>query len=139
MWTNVLAPSKQGEKLSDEQIAKETKEKFEEEQALLSYCMAVSEKIDKLRSNQKLTMAKKAGSTGQLFGTITKKNILEILTKQAIGIEKIDEKYVSIISIQLDQQKDELEEIRKTGVYTIKVQLHPKVISSFELEVTNEK
>lgn len=49
LWTNVLQPSKQGEKLTDEQIAKETKEKSENETKLLIFCRTVVEKVEQLK------------------------------------------------------------------------------------------
>lgn len=87
-------------------------------------------------------VTKKAGGTGQLFGTITKKNIIEMLLKLSIGVEKIEEKAVIINSIKLvesQEKKDELEEIRKVGLYKVLIQLHPKAIASFEFEVKPEK
>lgn len=142
LWTNVLQPSKQGEKLTDDQIAKEIKEKSESDAKLLVFCNSVSEKVEQLKDDKKLTITKKSGGTGQLFGTITKKNVIEILLKLSIGVEKIEEKSVSISSIKLvegPEKKEDLDEIRKVGLYKMLVQLHPKVIASFELEVKPEK
>lgn len=67
----------------------------------------------------------KAGEAGRLFGSITNKDIADILAKQH--------------KITLDKKKIELKEhIKALGVYPVNVKLHPNVQTTFKVQVTEE-
>jgi large subunit ribosomal protein L9 len=67
----------------------------------------------------------KVGDNGKLFGSVTTKEIVEVIEKQ--------------YSIPLDKRKVELKEnIKILGVYSITVKLHPKVSVEVNVQVTAE-
>ncbi len=64
----------------------------------------------------------KAGEGGKLFGSITNKDIADILASQ--------------YQIKLDKKKLELKDNIKTlGVYPVNAKLHPKVHTTFQVQV----
>lgn len=146
LWTNVLQPSKQGRAITDEEIAKENKEKADKENAVWKQAQSVGMKIEALKGASKSIIKKKAGANGQLFGTVTKKNILETVRALVKDLDTLDEKAVSIQSIKVldiaseaGAKGSEVDEIRKVGLYEVKMQLNPKVMATFEVEVAGEK
>lgn len=67
----------------------------------------------------------KAGEGGKLFGSVTSKEIAEIIKKN----HKID----------IDKRKIELSEPIKTlGVYNISIKLHPEVHAEFKVQIIEE-
>lgn len=71
-----------------------------------------------------LNMTVKCGENGKVFGSITSKELAEQLAKQGFAIDK---------------RKIELPNpIKNTGSYKITVKLHPKVTSTFMLQVQSE-
>jgi large subunit ribosomal protein L9 len=147
LWTNVLQPTKQGRAITDEEIAMENKLKIEKENTILKQAQSVAIKIEALKEASKIVIRKKAGANGQLFGTVTKKNILESLKGLAkLELDTIDEKSVSIqfikvidIASEAGAKGSEVEEIRKLGLYEVSVHLNPKVNALCQVEVAVEK
>lgn len=70
-------------------------------------------------------MTTKTGDGGRLFGSITSKDIAEALSRQH--------------QIDLDKKKLELKEnIKALGVYPVTAKLHPKVQTTFKVQVVEE-
>lgn len=146
LWTNVLQPTKQGRAITDEEILKENKEKVEKENAILQKAQSVAAKIVILKESSKIVIHKKAGASCQLFGTVTKKNILESLKSLVKDLEMLDEKSVHIQAIKViniaseaGAKGSEVDEIRKVGLYEVSVQLNAKVVATFQVEIAPEK
>lgn len=70
-------------------------------------------------------IATKSGDGGRLFGSITNKDIADILAKQ--------------YKITIDKKKIELKDnIKSLGVYPVNAKLHPNVQTTFRVQVTEE-
>ncbi|MBC8166638.1 MAG: 50S ribosomal protein L9 [Bryobacteraceae bacterium] len=83
-----------------------------------------SEDLAKLLSGVTLTIAQRAGEEGQLFGSVTSKDVAEALEKQNYNIDRR--------KIQMD------ENIRQLGEYKIPVRLHRDVTAEVTLKVIAE-
>jgi large subunit ribosomal protein L9 len=83
-----------------------------------------SEDLGKLLSNATVTIVRKAGENGQLFGSVTAADIADALTAQKFNI---------------DRRKIHLEEpIRALGDYKVPVRLHREVSVEVPVSVTAE-
>ena len=71
-----------------------------------------------------LTIKRKVGEQEKLFGSVTNKDIQELLVKEGFKIEKG--------SIVLD------EPIKALGVFTVPIRLHPEVIANLKVWVVEE-
>jgi len=88
--------------------------KLKEKQAALD----LQEKIQALD----LVVRVKVGEKGRLFGSVTNKEIAEVLENQ--------------YKIKLDKRKIEMKEpIRTTGAYGVAIKLHPEVTASVTIKV----
>ena len=143
MWTNVLSPKKQGKLISDEEIVEEQKLKESKEKILLSQAEEIANNVKELQGTRRLVVYNKVGASGQLFGTVTKKNILESLLSLLPTLKTIDSKLLSILFIKEasseNSSSSDLDEIRRVGIYSVGLSVHPKVSTQFELEVTPDK
>lgn len=82
---------------------------------------ALGEKISALT----VKIAGKVGDGGRLFGSVTSKDIAEVIKKE--------------YKIDIDKRKIELSEPIKTlGVYTLAVRLHPEVHAEFKVQIIEE-
>lgn len=70
------------------------------------------------------TITVKTGAEGKLFGSVTAADILGVLKKQNIELQK--------------QQLDLAEPIKETGVFNIPVKLHPEVQATLKVWVVEE-
>ncbi len=71
-----------------------------------------------------VTIAQKVGENDRLFGSVTNKNIADALQEEGLQIEK---------------NKILLEEpIKKLGVYTVPIKLHPEVTAELKVWVVEE-
>ncbi|MDA8234376.1 MAG: 50S ribosomal protein L9 [Clostridia bacterium] len=67
----------------------------------------------------------KAGEGGRLFGSITAKDIVEVVENQS--------------KISIDKRKLELNEpIKAMGTYNVSAKLHPKVQATFKIQVSEQ-
>jgi large subunit ribosomal protein L9 len=83
-----------------------------------------SEELAKLLANATISIARKAGENGQLFGSVTAGDIADALTAQKFNI---------------DRRKIHLEDpIRALGDYKVPVRLHREVSVEVPVSVTAE-
>ena len=68
-----------------------------------------------------LEVDKRASDNGQLFGSVTGMDVAKLL--EANGFE-------------IDRRKLEMDHIKELGEFTVKVRLHPKVVSEFKVNVS---
>lgn len=144
LYTNVLSRNKQAKMVTDEEIEQENKEKLAKEATILTRANEIGLKIENLKGSSSIIIYKKVGTNGQLFGSVTKKNIIENLTTLVSDLTALDEKHthISIISIKTlstEGKGEEVDEIRKAGIYQVIIQIHPKVTSSFQVEIKADK
>lgn len=89
------------------------------EQKILEEAQAIGAKL----SDTLVKIETKAGEGGKLFGSVTTKDISEILDKN--------------YRFKIDKKKLELKEtIKSLGVYAVTAKLHPKVQVQFKVQVT---
>ena len=135
MWLNVLSPKKLAVPITEEQIAQEIKLA---EEGLAKLTQTVKGLQNSMNSLNIIKVTRKIGSTGQMFGSITKKNIIEIL------LENLHTKYpelqmdpkTDIKDINVEGNKET--EIKKAGVYNVSIKLQLDIIANFKLEVVKE-
>ena len=83
-----------------------------------------AEDLGKMLSGVTVTIAQRAGEEGQLFGSVTVKDIAEALERQNYNI---------------DRKKIQLEEnIRQVGEYKVPVRLHREVTADVTVNVVAE-
>ena len=92
----------------------------QKEQEILAEAKKIEEELVKIT----IVIKTKTGENGKLFGSITTKEIAELLKETH--------------NIDIDKRKLELEEsIKSVGNYTVKVKLHAKVTAKLNVIVTN--
>jgi large subunit ribosomal protein L9 len=145
LWTNVLNPKKQAVRMTDDEIQKESAEKKENAKQKLEAVQALASKIDTMKGADKaITVSKKVGSNGQLFGSVNAKSILETLKKSA-NDKMLDEKGVGVTSITIVELTDssddtgKVDEIRRAGLYRVEIKLPCDITAQFEFLVSQEK
>lgn len=100
----------------DKKKAEEKKKEKEMEEA-----KALSNKLN----NIEIILKTKAGSSGKLFGSITNKDIAEVIKSQ--------------YKIEIDRKKIILSEaIKALGTYEIDVKVYPEVAAKLKVTVTEE-
>ena len=86
--------------------------------------LAEAKKLEEELVKNTLVIKTKSGENGKLFGSITTKEIAELLKETH--------------NIDIDKRKLELEDsIKSVGNYTVKAKLHAKVVAKLNVIVTN--
>lgn len=83
--------------------------------------LAEAKKLKSVISKTSVTVSKKIGEEEKIFGSVTTAELEELLMQEGI---KVDKKHIKL-----------LEEIKKVGVYSAEVQLHPEVVAKFKVWV----
>ena len=83
-----------------------------------------AESLAEMLSKVTLTSSQRAGEEGHLFGSVTSKDVADLLEKQGYNIDRR--------KIQLD------ENIRQTGEYKIPIRVHRDVTAQVTLNVVAE-
>ncbi|WP_227763044.1 50S ribosomal protein L9 [Zhaonella formicivorans] len=105
--------------LKEIEMLKQKQERKKEEEL-----MAAQETARKIEGKV-LKITSKVGENGKLFGSITNKEIAEVLQAQ--------------YEVTVDKRKIELKEnIKALGVYPITVRLHPQVSANLTVQVLGE-
>jgi large subunit ribosomal protein L9 len=87
--------------------------------------LAAAEKTAERLEDSRITIRRKAGEGGRLFGSVTAKDVSDAVEK-ALGIE-------------IDRRRIDLAEPIKTiGSYTVPVKLHPGVAARISVEVESQ-
>ena len=98
---------------------KESSEQFRADEELKA-AKAYAEKI----SGKTLVIKAKGGANGKLFGSVTAKEIAQLVT--------------STFSVKVDKRKITVDDIKAFGTYNTQVRLHPKVTADFKVQVVEE-
>lgn len=73
--------------------------------------------------NKELTVKIKCGQNGKIFGSVTNKEVAEILIEQGFNVDK---------------KKIELPAVKNIGLYTAKIKLHPTITTEIKINVIGE-
>lgn len=98
---------------------KESSEKFKADEEL----KAAKNFASKI-SGQTVVIKAKGGANGKLFGSVTAKEIANIVTTK--------------FSVKVDKRKISVDDIKAFGTYNAQVRLHPQVTADFKVQVTEE-
>lgn len=104
-------------KISSDILNKEIEKNKEQEQKEISEAIKIKEKLSK----EKLTFTLNAGKDGKTFGSISTKQIENLLKEKGYNIDRK--------KIKLDLPLSNL------GEYTINIELHKKVIAPLKLQI----
>eukprot|EP01041_Mallomonas_annulata_P012433 gene12433-26158_t len=130
LWLNVLQPKKIAVKITEQQLAQEAAQLAEAAEKEISEATALGNHLKHL---EMLEIPRKMGSSGQLFGSITRKFLLELLHSKADS-NAWKSKHIAIVEIKTctaDGTSCDVNltdhEIKHAGIYDIELKLHPKV------------
>ncbi|MBO4864393.1 MAG: 50S ribosomal protein L9 [Eubacterium sp.] len=121
---NFVLPKKLGVEATPKNL-NDLKLKNQNDEKVAAENLAEAEKLKEELATKKITSSMKVGANGKPFGSVSSKEIAELI-KQQLGIE-IDKKKIVL--------KDP---VRELGGHTIKIKLHPKVTAELLLDVTEE-
>ena len=133
-FNNKLRPTKSAKIISDEDVASERAEA--EAQAASTKAMAteLKEKI----SEMTLSFTRKAGPTGQLFGGISAKGVMEELQK-AVNHDHLNQKGVKISEILDENGKKMRGDIKHTGEFGARIVLAKDISAQFAISIEAEQ
>jgi len=143
-WLNYLQPQKAGIIISDDQIAREQAESAKSIAEDRAKAIELSERINQLPL---LTIRRKAGTSGQLFGAVTDKQIIELLVSQyPVGMVSAKDLAVKEIFTCIENKSTgveeectiAIEELKKIGHFKIVMGLHHNYSASFKVEIVKE-
>lgn len=100
--------------LNEANQAKEAKMYHDEQNRLKAI------ELKKVIENTTVNIRVKCGANGKVFGSVTNKEIADELEK---------------LNIDVDKKKIETEALKATGLYTVKVRLHPTVVASLKVNI----
>eukprot|EP00521_Asterionellopsis_glacialis_P003023 CAMPEP_0195265868 /NCGR_PEP_ID=MMETSP0706-20130129/11679_1 /TAXON_ID=33640 /ORGANISM="Asterionellopsis glacialis, Strain CCMP134" /LENGTH=205 /DNA_ID=CAMNT_0040320367 /DNA_START=248 /DNA_END=865 /DNA_ORIENTATION=+ len=131
-FQNKLRPTKAAEVVTDEQVEKEQAAKKAEEDAIFAEATAVQEKIQDMT----LTVSRKAGPDGQLFGGVGAKCIIGEL-KEQITDKFLAGKGVKIEAIMDEEGKKMKHDIKHVGEFGASIKLLKDVKAKFTVSVVS--
>ncbi len=99
---------------------KESSEKFKADEELKA-AKNFASKIN----GQTVVIKAKGGANGKLFGSVTAKEIANLVSTK--------------FSVKVDKRKISVDDIKAFGTYNAQVRLHPQVTADFKVQVTEEK
>ena len=98
---------------------KESSEKFKADEELKA-AKNFASKIN----GQTVVIKAKGGANGKLFGSVTAKEIANVVSTK--------------FAIKVDKRKISVDDIKAFGTYNAQVRLHPQVTADFKVQVTEE-
>lgn len=135
-FNNKLRPTQSAEVISDEDVDKENAERDAEAAAAKVEAMALQEELQA----EPLTMKRKAGPDGQLFGGIGAKVIMEELTSQFPSHkEYMGRKNVKVVAFTDDNDKKIRGDIKHTGDFGIQIALSKDIKANMKVSVVSEE
>ena len=96
---------------------KESSEKFKADEELKA-AKNFAAKIN----GQTVVIKAKGGANGKLFGSVTAKEIANVVTTK--------------FSVKVDKRKITVDDIKAFGTYNAQVRLHPQVTADFKVQIT---
>ena len=83
----------------------------------------IKENAEKI-NGQTVVIKAKGGANGKLFGSVTAKEIANIVTTK--------------FAVKVDKRKISVDDIKAFGTYNAQVRLHPQVTADFKVQVVEE-
>jgi large subunit ribosomal protein L9 len=133
-FQNSLLKSGSAVRISNDEVEKASAEKAQLDKDSSLAANDMKAKLD----DRTLSLSKKAGPDGQLFGGIGFKCIMEELKKE-FPAGCLDAKYIKITSFKDDDGKVLKHDIKSVGDYTATISLLKGVSADFKIEVTGEE
>ena len=122
---NFVLPKKLGVEATP-QALNDLKLKNQNDEKIAAENLADAEKLKAFLAEKKIESTMKVGANGKTFGSISSKEIAELIKKQ--------------LNIDIDKKKIILDEpVKSLGGYNIKIKLHPQETSELLLNVSEEK
>ena len=90
------------------------------QEVLLNEAIALKNKLDGLN----LDLSIKCGENGKTFGSVTNKEISDKLAEMGFNIDK---------------KKIEFTPVKLTGLYNVKIKLHPKAVATINVNIVPNK
>lgn len=132
-FANKLQKTGSAVRISDEEVQKENAKKVQKESEEAAQANGLKEKIDGLT----LTLVKKAGPDGKLFGGINYKTLIDELQKD-FPKGSFDAKYIKITAVKGDDGKSLKHDIKTLGEYSATISLLKGISADFKVLVTND-
>ena len=132
-FANKLQKTGSAVRISDDEVKKESEKEAQKDKEEKAAANDLKEKLDGLT----LSLAKKAGPDGQLFGGINYKAILNELEKD-FPKGCLDAKYIKISTIKDNDGKVLKHDIKAVGDYTATISLLKGISAEFEVVVTSD-
>ena len=132
-YNNKLRPTKSAEMITDEQVQKEQATAAAAEKETKGKATQLKEKL----SDFTLTVTRKAGPDGKLFGGIGPKVVADEL-KSHVGDDFLGNKGVKISGLLSSDRKKIRGDIKQTGEYGVSIELTKGISAEFSLVVQAE-
>ena len=121
---NFLIPRGLAKEATDGSVSQVRHQKAAEDKRraeALDEARELAAKIEKV----KVTFQAKAGEGSKLFGSITNKDVAQMLKQQH--------------DIKVDKKKIKMDQIKMLGTFKAEIKIHPKVTAELEIYVTEQK
>ena len=128
-FNNKLRPTGSAEKITDEAVAAERKEKDDKRRQVLDAATDVQSKI----TDMEITLKMKAGPEGHLFGSVNNKSILKELQSQFP--KGAMSKKSKIVSVKDGEGNGVEGDIKDLGTYTARIELLKDVEAKFTVQI----
>ena len=122
---NFVLPKKLGVEATPKNL-NDLKLKNQNDEKIAAENLAEAEELKALLAEKKITCTMKVGANGKTFGSVSSKEIAELIKAQ--------------LNIDIDKKKIVLKDpVQALGGYNVKIKLHPQVTAELLLDVTEEK
>jgi ribosomal protein L9 len=133
-FNNKLRPTKSAVMISDDDVIREKAEAQAHEAETTAKATELQLKIEDIS----MTLVRKAGPTGQLFGGISPKCIMEELQKKWPGDDYLADKHVKIAEFVDGEGKEIKGDIKHTGEFGARIVLKQGIAAKFAIVVQPE-
>jgi large subunit ribosomal protein L9 len=122
---NYLLPKGIGIPVTPGVLKQVERRREEERQRLLELKKEAEVQKTTLEKMGTLTLAKQVGEGEAIFGTVTDREVAELIQEKT--------------SLELDRRGITVPEVRKTGTYAVSIKLHPDVSATVTINVVAEE
>ena len=137
LWTNVYQPKKLAERITEEEEKNVLAGKKEAAEAELQNSMTMKGMLE--GKEVPYVIEKKVGSSGQLFGGVKQKDILEIVKSMAPADVATSKWTVMELKGEGDSKVENQKEIREVGSFSAIINLRSDVKAKFKFDIVGEK
>lgn len=122
---NYVLPKKLGVEATPKNL-NDLKLKNQNDEKVAAENLAAAEQLRDELKDKKITAQMKVGANGKTFGSVSSKEIAELMKSQ--------------LGIDIDKKKIVLDDaVKSLGGYNVKLKLHPKVTAEIMLDVVEQK